>query len=102
MKKDQSTNVIKTLEEKWSSYRGTGVNASKDGDSLVLREGAVGGEFAVVKLINGGGTVSKMQVLEEIPTTSEFVAKQRFVKLVQELGFVLQPTKTIGGLLKII
>lgn len=102
MEDNQSKSVTETLKKKWSSYCGTGVNASKDDDSLVLRKSACGSEFAIVKLIGGCWSNSEMHVLEEIQTASQVVAEQRFDQLAQELGFARQPTRTFAELLKII
>lgn len=75
------------LEKKWDSYIGTGINASKGKDALVLREGIGGGEYAVVKLFGGCWTNSPMKVIEEIKTTKLDAAKLRFDEIAKKLGF---------------
>lgn len=84
------------LEEKWDSYRGTGINANKGKDALVLREGIGGGEYAVVKLIGGCWTNSPMKVIEEIKTTKLDAAKSRFDEIAKKLGFKEKPVRGIG------
>lgn len=84
------------LEKKWSSYTGTGINANKGKDALVLREAVGGGEYAVVKLLGGCWTNSPMKVIEEITTSELSVAKARFDEIAQDLGFKGQPVRGIG------
>jgi hypothetical protein len=84
------------LEKKWDSYTGTGINASKGKDALVLREGIGGGEYAVVKLFGGCWTNSPMKVIEEIKTTNYNDAKSRFDEIAKKLGFKEKPVRGIG------
>ncbi len=86
----------RSLEEKWSSYAGTGITAKKGKNAIALREAVGGGEFAIVKLIGGCWSDSTMEVLEEVKTSSLEIARERFNTLVQQLGFKTQPIRTPG------
>lgn len=87
------------LEEKWHSYRGTGINAAKGRDALVLREGVGGNEFAVIKLFGGCWSNSPMKVIEEVKTKKLATAKSRFDAIAKRLGFKEKPVRGIGMLL---
>jgi hypothetical protein len=81
------------LERKWSSYVGTGINARKGVDKLVLRSGLGihGDEYAIVRLrgrrIWSFWKKSSIEVVEEIQTTELGVARSKFNEIAKGLGF---------------
>jgi len=83
------------LEKKWGFYTGTGINAKKGKDALVLREKLSGGEFAIVQMFGGCWTSSPMKVIEEIKTSNLQRAHTRFNEVAAELGFKSKPIRTI-------
>jgi hypothetical protein len=84
-----------TLEEKWSSYRGLGINATKGEDSLVLREACGGGQFAIVELKGGCWTNFPMKVIEEIDVVEQSKAETRFEEVAKQLGYQKKPVRGI-------
>lgn len=94
-----TTEKKETLEEKWSSYLGLGINAAKGEDSLVLREACGGGQFAIVELKGGCWTNSPMKVIEEIDDVEESQAEARFNEVAEQLGYKKQPVRGIEQLL---
>lgn len=84
------------LEKKWNFYIGTGINAQKGKDTIVLRKSPRGGEFAIVQLFGGCWTSSPMKVLEEIKTSDIKIAETQFNKVAKKLGFKKQPIRTIS------
>jgi len=85
------------LEEKWRSHTGTGITANKESDALALRESMGGSkEFAIVKLYGGCWTTSPMEVLEELKSSNLEEAKKRFADLAKELGFKIQPERSMS------
>lgn len=84
------------LDKEWRCYVGTGINAEKGNDALVLREACGGGKFAVVKLHGGCSTSSAVQVLEEIDTADLVTAASAFAAQAMKLGFAPKPIRHIG------
>jgi hypothetical protein len=82
-------------EEKWNSFRGTGITAKKGKDALALRESIGRGEFAIVKLFGGCWTSSPMKVIEEIKTSNLDEAKKHFDTAAKRLGFKAQAVRTL-------
>lgn len=90
-----------SLEKKWSSYAGTGINATKGEDALVLRSSVGAEQFAIVELTGGCWTSSQMRVVEEVNTADEAVAKARFEEVARENGYKAEPVRGLGVLIEL-
>ena len=98
--KNLTSSVIleKTLEQKWSSYRGIGIMSRKGKNILVLCERIGGGEFAIVELFDGSPqTSSKMKVVEEIKTADIAEALKRFKEVAKNLRFKGLPRRMLAN-----
>lgn len=95
-RKTRAQSKRKILERRWQSYTGTGINAKKGNDAIVLREKLGGGQFAVIKLFGGCWSNSPMRVLREINTSSFKEAESCFNETVKRLGYNKKPVRTAG------
>lgn len=78
-------------EDRWRSYRGTGIVSCKDKAALVLRERLGGGKFAIIALRDGPNTNSPMKVLREVNSSDVNVAIKRFNAVAKQHGFPTEP-----------